>query len=131
MNNSNINERLAELQTNDPIQFILFGDSIYPNLSHIRRKHEAEQEAVLDANQKKENSALNAGRTSIEWINNDLKTKWAFIDYKKCLKLRQAKLKNVILYCVLLTNMYKCLYGCQTSSYFNLNAPELEVYMNK
>jgi hypothetical protein len=131
---SDLYERMSAIcrERHYNIPYCLYGDSIYPINNHIIRKHE---DVVIDDNEQRrlerqaENDAMAAGRITIEWINADIKTKFAFIDYKKCLRIRNSHCKETIFTAIFLTNCWKCLNGCNTSQYFDEQPPTLENYL--
>jgi hypothetical protein len=61
---SRLNQRLRELQVNSEIQLSIYGDSIYPRLSHL---HSSWRHAGATQWQKEENKAYTKVRVSIEW----------------------------------------------------------------
>ena len=69
-------------------------------------------------------------RTSVEWLFGDITNWFAFMDYKKNLKLNLSAVGKMYLVCGILRNARTCLYGCMTSDYFNCESPELEDYLN-
>jgi len=74
---------------------------------------------------------MSAVRETIEWINADIKSKFAFVCFPRGLKLRKTKyIGSIIIVVALLTNCYKCLNGCQTALYFSCQPPSLESYLS-
>ena len=61
---SRINQRLHDLQIGQEIQLSMYGDSIYPRLSHL---HSSWRQFGITATQIAENRAFSKVRTMIEW----------------------------------------------------------------
>ena len=85
LEDSNLNDKLVELQLGNLMQYVIYGDSayIYVNDSHILARHHIQP---LTARQVTENKALSSCRQLIEWDYGDVGTMWALVDYKKNLK---------------------------------------------
>lgn len=127
LNGSELNKRITDIQNNkfNPI-FKIYGDSAYHNDTAIKRRHES----PLTPEQLRENNAYNSARQSIEHINNDIKSKFAFLDYSRGLKVRQMDFAYIVFTALLLTNCYKCLNGCQTLETFQIMPPTLHDYLH-
>ena len=67
-------------------------------------------------------------RASVEWVFGDIINYFAFMDFKKDLKICLSAVGKMYIVCGLLTNARTCLYQSVTSSYFGLDPPPLEVY---
>ena len=74
------------------------------------------------------NIAMSSVRTSVEWVFGDIVNYFAFMDFKKNLKVRLSAVGKMYMVCALLTNARTCLYPSVTSSYFGLDPPTLEMY---
>ena len=79
LNQSEINQKLANVQLNCPKQHKGFGDGIYPWLSHIRSKHRGN----LTVRQVLENSGYCSVRESVEWIYSEISSRFEFLDFRK------------------------------------------------
>ncbi|OWZ21783.1 hypothetical protein PHMEG_0003613 [Phytophthora megakarya] len=76
------------------------------------------------------NSRMSSVREAVEWKFKELKTLWAFIDFKKSLRVRLSPVGKYVAISMLLSNCHCCYYqGNQISSYFNLAPPSLESYL--
>jgi hypothetical protein len=126
---SRINPRMRDMQQGVfDILYALYGDSAYPIYDCILSRHLGDDlNEVLSL----ENECMSSVRESIEWVNADIKSKFAFISFHKGLKLRHSPnvIRLIVVACIL-TNCYKCLNGCQTSKYFDLKPPSLEEYLS-
>lgn len=126
--NSDLNERLMAMQANVYTDmYAMYGDSAYPNIDCIASRHEA----PLSPTEQVENLAMSSARESIEWVNNDIKSKFAFVCFHKGLHLRGTTLiPKMIVVAALLTNCYKCFNGCNTAEYFGVRPPTIDEYFD-
>lgn len=69
-------------------------------------------------------------RQCVEWGFAKVISIFAFLDYKKNLKLMLHPVSDYYAVGTIFTNCHTCLYGSQTSSYFAVDAPTLENYLN-
>ena len=67
-------------------------------------------------------------RISVEWLFNEIINYFAFLDYKKNLKIGLSAAGKMYRVCALLANARTCLYKTQTSEIFNTDPPTLEEY---
>ena len=72
--------------------------------------------------------ALSEVRVSVEWLFGDIINFFRFLDYKKNLKIGLSSVGKMYLVFDLLRNAITCLYGNQTSEFFDLETPTLEEY---
>ena len=75
------------------------------------------------------NKGMNACRESVEHVNSMLKSRFAFINFDKKLKLLESPVSSIVLCTILLTNCYTCLEGSQVGEYFDMREPQLEQYL--
>jgi hypothetical protein len=75
------------------------------------------------------NEACSPIREPIEWMFGKVKILFAFVDFHKNQKLYLQPITSYWLIATLLTNCHSCLYGNQTSQYFQVPAPDLEDYL--
>jgi hypothetical protein len=75
------------------------------------------------------NEACSKIREPIEWMFGKIKILWAFVDFKKNQKLYLQPVTSLWLIATLLTNCHSCLYGNQTSMYFQVPTPDLGEYL--
>lgn len=131
LNNSELNNRLRNAQQNQQVHYCVYGDSAYDiGASHVTSMFVGNN---LDLWKKKMNKRMNICRESIEWINADIKSKFAFLQYSKGLKLEQ-RIANVAKYittAALLHNCYNCLNCTITANFFDCMPPTLEQFMQK
>ena len=74
------------------------------------------------------NSAMSTVTISVEWLFEDITNYFKFVDFKKNLKICLSSVGKMYIVCAILHNALTCLYGNQTSSYFDLNPPSLQEY---
>ena len=103
----------------------IYGDPAYPLRVHLQSPF---QNPVLNPLQKEFNTRMSKVRVSVEWLFGDIANWFAFIDFKKNLKIGLSCVGKMYLICALLKNAKTCLYGCMTSDYFDCEPPELEDY---
>lgn len=129
---SDINDRMAQLQGGDAVddQVIIFGDSAYPTLSHLRSYYKGEEQYL----RRKWNSAMKKVRISIEWNYGYTASLFRYLCNHQKLKLKESStVTKVYVVTTLLRNFHAILYGCQTSNYFNVAFPNdfINHYINQ
>jgi hypothetical protein len=72
------------------------------------------------------NSEMAKSRICVEWTFGKLLELFAFLDYKKNLKLYLQPIAKYYVVAALLTNCHTCLYGSLTIGLFNSQAPTLD-----
>ena len=92
----------------------VYGDPAYPFRIHLQAPY---RQGRLTQQTKDYNKAMSEVRVSVEWLFGGIITSFKFLDYKKNLKIG-----------ALLRNAITCLYGNQTSKFFDLEPPTLEEY---
>jgi hypothetical protein len=131
---SDINDRLHALHANDPIDYIIFGDSAYKRRSNITSYVSAAAgEVAIDPLFKAWNKAMKTVRISIEWNYGATGAMFKYLLNKRKLRVKKSSEVSLI-YTVatILRNFSVGLYGGQTSNYFGIRFPEtfLEHYVN-
>ena len=124
LRDSNINERLAQLQAGESKQYIIFGDSAYKTQSHIRSYYGGQQERS-DPRFRRWNGAMKAVRIAIEWNYAITGSLFKYLANKRKLQLLKSSTRVSKIYTVatLLRNCYVGLYGSQVSKYFEISVP--------
>ena len=125
---SGILEELEELnwQTRDGLPFTLYGDPAYP----LRDFLQASYRNTDDAYEQLFYTRMSTVRECVEWQFGKILTYFAFLDFKKNLKIFLQPVAKMYLVGALLTNCHTCLYGSQTSDFFGLNPPAIEEYLH-
>ena len=76
------------------------------------------------------NASMSAVRSSVEWLFGDIINYFKSLDLKKNLKIGLSSVGKMYIVSALLQNALTCLYGNQTSSFFDLEPPTLEEYLS-
>lgn len=107
-------------------QYCLYGDPAYPLRSTLISPYKG---AHLCPGQQSFNTAMSTVRQCVEWEFGKTISLFAFLDYRKNMKLYLQPVGKLYLVGVLLKNCHACIYGSQTSQYFQLQPPSLETYL--
>lgn len=122
---SQLNTRLEVVQEGNDFQGVVYGDAAYAVLSHVDRGFRG---ANLSQAQKAYNTALSGVRVCVEWQFGVIAERFPFLDFRKNLKLLLSPIGKYYTVAALLVNAHTTLYGCKTSSYFDMQPPSLEEY---
>ena len=76
------------------------------------------------------NTVMSTVRSSVEWLFGDIVNYFKFLDLKKNLKLGLSSIGKMYIVSALLQNALTCLYGINTSTFFDLDPPSLEEYFS-
>jgi hypothetical protein len=128
---SNINQKLATTQIWRQNQYKIYGDSAYIvlNDTHIRARHHHDN---LSPREILENRKMSSCREVIEWDYGNVRTMWAFVDYKKILKLRcKMDVGKLYLLTMILRNAHNSMNESNTSLYFNCIPPTFEIWISQ
>jgi len=115
---------------NDPLlrDFQVLGDSAYPNcdvMVSIYKGRRLPPAAVAF------NSVMCPIRTCVEWGYEKIVRYWAFLDFKKQMKIQKSLIIPMWHLAIFLTNCVTCARGGnQISKYFNIAPPSLEEYIS-
>ena len=109
-----------------PHGFCLYGDPAYPLRGPIIAPFLG---LHLTAEQELFNKNMSSVRQSVEWGFGKVLQLFPFPDYNKNLKLFLQPVAKYYIVATLLANAHTCLYGSQISTYFGLNPPNLEAYL--
>lgn len=103
----------------------LYGDPAYPLRFHLQKPY---RNVVLTPAMQAYNKAMSNVRSSVEWLSGDIINYFKFMDFKKNLKIGMSCVGKMYVVCALFRNALTCLYGNQTSQYFELDPPTLQDY---
>ena len=103
----------------------IYGDPAYPHRPQLQC---AFKSAQLTADEDRWNQSMNAARTAVEWVFGDVVNYFKFLDFKKNLKIGLSPVGKMYIFCALLHNARMCLYGSNTSEYFDISPPSLDSY---
>lgn len=105
----------------------IYGDPAYPLRLHLQSPFRD----VRPTQQMKDfNKSMSAVGVSVELVFGEVANSFKFIDFKKNLKIQLNSVGKMYVVCSLLHNAITCLYGNQTSQYFNLDPPTIEEYFS-
>lgn len=105
----------------------LYGDPAYPLHLHLQSPF---RDAQLTPEMQAYNKSMSATRVSVEWVFGEVINSFKFLDFKKNLKIRLSSVGKMYVVCALLQNAITCLYGNQTSKFFNLEPPSVQEYFS-
>lgn len=121
-NHSNL-ALLLESRLNFPDRkFYVYADKGYGYLENL---HTPNRNAAGEL----ENIEMARVRIAVEWGFSKLYSNFAFIDYKKNLKIYKQNIGVMINAAAILINVHTCLYGSEVSSYFKQKPPKIEEYL--
>ena len=106
--------------------YSIYGDPAYPLRPQLIVPYKG---AALTAEQRQFNMAMSNVRESVEWGFGAIARTFAFLDFKKNLKLYLQPIGQYYPVAVILMNCYTCMYGNQVSQYFGIEPPTLQEYL--
>lgn len=74
------------------------------------------------------NKSMSEVRVAVEWVFGDILNYFAFLDFKKTLKVGLSAVGKMYTVSALLRNVYTYLYHSSTSMFFGLDPPALQDY---
>jgi hypothetical protein len=108
--------------------FYLYGDAAYPLSHSIISPYDG---ANPSQEEKAFNTAMGSFREVVEWGFADVLRLWSALDFTPSQRLFQCAPGMQYRVATILTNIWICLYGSNTSLYFNCCPPRLEDYLQK
>jgi len=125
---SGLHEQLVQY-AQDPsgVPMNLYGDPAYPLTRYILSPYKGANISVEEADFNKRMSSV---RECVEWAFGKVLQYFAFMDYKKNQKVFLQPIGRMYVVAALLANCHTCVYGSQTSIYFNCAPPTLETYLH-
>ena len=103
----------------------IYGDPAYPLRVHLQGPF---RNPHLTPLMEAFRAYMSSVRISVEWLFGDVINYFKFLDFKKNLKIGMSSIGKMYIVCALLHNARTCLYGNETSSFFELEPPTLEEY---
>ena len=129
---SKLNESLEAVQHDMAHKFVSYGDSIFPNLSCCKSKHRGDNLIPLTQQEIAQNNGMGSVRICNEWHYGFTANLFPRSKHKSSIKILQNMNVSLVYFvCTLLRNARVCLYGCQTSRYFDCMPPSLEEYLTQ
>merc|ERR1712216_42778 len=98
-----------------------YGDSIYPHLSHLRKRHNAHPQHPNKAELDREDRACSSVRQTVEWEYQEGDQNFPLSVYKEKLSLMSAPYREIFFARLWLRNCYVCLYEGKISKRFGLS----------
>ena len=95
----------------------IYGDPAYPLRVHLQAPF---QGAAVTAQMEMFNASMSSTRMSVEWLFGDIINSFKFLDFKKNLKIGLSSVGKMYVVSALLRNALTCLYGNETSGFFDL-----------
>ena len=114
-------EQYAFSTTGQPM--CIYGDPAYPLKVRLQGPF---RDVYLTPQKQLYNQSMNSVRTSVEWLFADAQNYFKFTDFKKNLKVALISVGKMNVVSALLRNALTCLYGNETSQYFQLDPPSLQ-----
>ena len=124
---SNLLNNIENKYRPDGSPYSLYGDQGYPLRGHLICPFKG---ANLTDEQRQFNHNMSGLRESVEWDFKDVICQFSFLDFKKNLKIFLQPVGKFYIVAGILTNCRTCVYGNQTSQYFNLMPPSLQSYLS-
>ena len=124
---SGLSNKLNRLQKPNGEPYVIYGDPAYGLTRNILAPYRGAQ--ITDDRQEF-NSKMSKLRVCVEWGFGKICWLFAFLDFKKNLKILLQPIGKYFLVATLLTNCHTCLYGSQTGKFFELDPPTLESYLS-
>ena len=103
----------------------IYGDPAYPLWVHLQQPFKGR---ILTPAQMAFNKSMSEVRVAVEWVFGDILNYFAFLDFKKTLKVGLSAVGKMYTVSALLRNVYTCLYHSSTSMFFGLDPPALQDY---
>ena len=103
----------------------IYGDPAYPLRVHLQGPF---RNPHLTPLMEAFNAFMSSVRISVEWLFGDVINYFKLLDFKTNLKIGISSIGKMYIVCALLHNARTCLYGNETSSFFELEPPTLEEY---
>ena len=116
--------RYAISATGQPL--CIYGDPAYPLRVNLQGPF---RNAVLTPQMEVYNEAMSSVRSSVEWLFGDIKSYFKLLDFiLKNLKIGFSSVGKIYIVCALLRKSLTCLYGNNTSEFFQSDPPDLFTY---
>ena len=124
---SGLEDQLKQFNQPSGDPYVIYGDPAYGLSRNILGPFRG---AHLTQHEEDFNKCMSAVRTSVEWGFGKICQYFAFLDFKKNIKIFLQPVGKYYLVGSLLINCHTCLYGSLTSSFFQLDPPSLETYLS-
>ena len=105
----------------------IYGDPAYPLRLCLQAPF---REVNLTPEMVAYNKSMSKVRESVEWLFADIINYFKFMDFKKNLKIGLSQVGKMYIVAAILRNALTCLYGNETSQFFDLDPPTLLEYFS-
>jgi len=123
---SGILQEVANFTDVDGRPLVIYGDKAYPLSDQLLTPYRG---VGHNNDQRNFNLDMNSARISVEWNFAGVNNNFAFMNYSPNLKLYLQPIAVYYKVSVILSNCRTCLYGNQTSKYFELDPPTIQEYL--
>lgn len=106
--------------------YSLYGDPAYPLKDYLQ----SPIRNPTTVNEQLFNARMSSVRECVEWGFGKIIQNFAFLDFKKNLKVLLQPVGKLYIVGSFLTNCHTCLYGSQTGEFFGLQPPNIEEYLD-
>ena len=124
---SGLPNKLRPLNQPNGEPYVLYGDPAYGVSRNILSPFRG---VNLSPQEHEFNQRLSAVRVSVEWGFGKILQHFSYLGFKKNQKVLLQPVRKYYLVGTILTNCHTCLYGSQTSTFFNISPPTLETYLS-
>ena len=107
----------------------LYGDPAYPLRPHLMALYSVREVVMFTPNMQAFTEAMSTARVSVEWLFGDVLNSFKFLDFKNNLKLGFSAVGKYYIVAALFQNTLTCLYGNNTSTFFQLSPPTVHNYL--
>lgn len=106
----------------------VYGDPAYPQRPHLQRPFLGQH---LTPQQQQFNTGMSSVRQCVEWGFGKIIENWAFLDFKKNLKILMSPVGKLYIVGAILTNCLTCMYPWSGGlvNYFEIDPPSIEEYL--
>jgi len=122
-----VNTKIANAQRGRRKQMFAYGDKAFFPKSHMRAAFKGEN---IQQWKRTSNRQMKKMRVSIEWTFGKVSQIVKQVDNYRQHKWQLSQLGKLHVLAMLLTNSHTCLYGSQSSLYFDVKPPTLGAYFS-
>lgn len=127
LSNSGLADQIKLFNQANGDPYVIYGDPAYGLSRNIMAPFRGMQ---LTQQERDFNKAMSTVRISVEWGFGKICQYFAFLDFKKNMKVLLQPVGKYYLVGALLINCHTCLYGSVTSTFFQVDPPSLETYLS-
>ena len=124
---SGLTEKLGRFDQPNGQPYVIYGDPAYGISRNILAPFSGAQ---LTPQERDFNKSMSQVCISVEWTFGKICQCFSYMDFKRHSKILLQPIGKYYLFAALLTNCHNCLYGSLTSTFFQVNPPQLETYLS-